>query len=243
MAEDQAARLAGRAALAVIANVAISPPPRRVGMSKGKIWGFGSLLVVLVEQFFHKAVESWFFDKVVHEMNPYESVALQFAIAYGPMIGFVAIGVYLLGHGTWWRKTATASSGVAANAPTTNGHAYLTPRQAVQYLADQSEWGTNPAVAHSSVALLRASQEFRDRASEGRIRAYGISPESHEHEEISKTHWMSFGFAELKLLRDEDDGGSTEMKDFHGGFYNKPGYSAIRIVAEDVYTAWPRRQS
>lgn len=122
------------------------------------------------------------------------------------------------------------------------GTAYLTPRQVVYYMTQHAQWGERAEIRESGMALLRAAHESRERAAEGRIRTFGISPQSHEHEEIPKTLSMTFGLSELELLRDdEDDGGSTDMKDFHGGFYDKPGYFALRALEEDVHATWPRK--
>lgn len=49
------------------------------------------IVCTVVASFSHKAIEAWFFDKVVHQMNPYENFALQWGIP----IGFAVLSIWL----------------------------------------------------------------------------------------------------------------------------------------------------
>jgi hypothetical protein len=60
------------------------------------------------------------------------------------------------------------------------------------------------------------------------------------HEEVPAVHWLSFGL-EYTAMFHEDGECRTEQKGAVGGYYNKPGYSGLRIVAGDVYRMWPKR--
>ena len=124
---------------------------------------------------------------------------------------------------------------------------YLTPYEAIHYLADESQWAEEKAgeVSPNGMAynvMLEAPQEFQERAAEGRIRVYGFDDDTHRHEEIGKTHWMSFGLEYSKVYKPDGDV-RTVPTTFDSAFYNKNGkYSDLRIVADDVYRTWPRSE-
>lgn len=132
---------------------------------------------------------------------------------------------------------------------TVEGHVhYMTAKDAIHYIAQDAAWGAHKEVERtpdglSKNPLLEAPEEFRQRAAEGKIRSYGRSPETHQHELIPKEHWMSFGLDYLALFREDDNGGRTEMKDALGGYYRNKGYNDLRIVTEDVYATWPKRKA
>lgn len=121
----------------------------------------------------------------------------------------------------------------------------LTPYQVLHYMADESKWGVLQSAKQTDEGnthpLVVASDEFQARAQEGKIRAYGISPETHEHEEIAKTHWMSFRLDYVTALDEQGSESGTQMTGFNGGYYNKAGYTDLRIEASDVYATWPKR--
>lgn len=129
------------------------------------------------------------------------------------------------------------ASKVPANA---SGSTYLAVWDVARYLAEQSEWGANRLAQgrSPSLVLLDAFSEFDARAAEGRIRVYGAHPQTHEHQEIPKTHWMSYG---LDPSSDDQEGGRSEPKTAWGGYLGRHGYTELRIVAEDVYRTWPRK--
>jgi hypothetical protein len=72
------------------------------------------------------------------------------------------------------------------------------------------------------------------------VRVFGFNSETGKHEEIDKTHWMSFGlgysgvFRLGERVRTEP---TTMEAAYHGG---SGGYSDLRIVASDVHRTWPR---
>ncbi len=145
-------------------------------------------------------------------------------------------------HRTWWSQkpvVSLASADLDARSPS-----LLTPFQVLHYLIEESQWGVLQAAKQgtddSQHPLLVVADEFRARAQEGKIRAYGVNPETREHEEIAKTHWMSFRLDYVTAL-DEQGSESRTMMVGLGAHYDKPGYTDLKIEASDVYATWPRR--
>jgi hypothetical protein len=131
------------------------------------------------------------------------------------------------------RLSAAASSTVT----------YLIPYEAIHYLADESQWGEEKADTINAEgmhynALLEAPEEFQKRAAEGRIRVFGFNSGTRKHEEIDKTHWMSFGILPRVFRPGEDV--RTEPTTLESAFYQGEGYSDLKITAADVYRTWPR---
>jgi hypothetical protein len=145
---------------------------------------------------------------------------------------------------TWWAPPKKLGGSQAA-ALEAHSPSLLSPFEVLHYMADESKWGLLQAAKQTGEGnthpLVVASDEFQARAQEGKIRSYGISPETHEHEEIAKTHWMSFRLDYVTALDEQGSESCTQMAGFSGGFYNKPGYTDLKIEASDVYATWPKR--
>lgn len=121
---------------------------------------------------------------------------------------------------------------------------YITPYQAIHYMADESEWGTRKAAeiardGMSKNVLLEAPGEFQRRAAEGRIRVYGIGTSGSGHELIDKTHWMTYGLHLEALFKPPFDECHT-WPTISSWPRTLHVYSYLRIEAEDVYRTWPR---
>jgi len=135
----------------------------------------------------------------------------------------------------------------ASSNSASNLGAYLTAYEAIHYLADESQWGADTDSYMSADglkrnALIDAPREFQARAAEGRIRAYGASSKTGNHELIPKTHWMSYGL-DLSKIYKRDAVCSTTPTTFEAGFHAARGgkhiYSDLKIERADVYQVWP----
>lgn len=113
---------------------------------------------------------------------------------------------------------------------------YLTAHDAVHYLADESQWGSQ---REASDALLLAPQEFKEKASEGRISVYGFSSKTKLHELIPKTHWMSYGLDLSTIYFPESQRETKTVPASYELGLPAPAYSDLNIVAADVYQVWP----
>ncbi len=130
-------------------------------------------------------------------------------------------------------------------AATADVSTYLTPYQAIHYLVNESQWG---ALKKAEVTLngdkkntmLEALEEFKKRAEEGRLKAYGYNDKTHLHEFIDKTYWMSAGLDPISCFNSDSENKTTSAT-FESGFHGVPvTYFDLKIEAADVYKTWPR---
>lgn len=154
----------------------------------------------------------------------------------------MALSVFAFVQTVWpnllrWQRSAPALSPASPTA--TSLPTYLTAYESVHYMADESEWGYGQEAAQ---ALLNAPSEFKERASEGKIRVYGASPTTGQHEQIPKTHWMSHAF-DLSTVYQPEANCKTVPATYQASLSETPtGYSDLKVVAEDVSQVWPRSQ-
>src|SRR5436305_789368 len=67
------------------------------------IAGFITLAAAIVDWFARETIKAWFFERVVHSMNPTADVLLE----YGPPLALAGLGIYLLLRGNTPPKQRT----------------------------------------------------------------------------------------------------------------------------------------
>jgi hypothetical protein len=86
--------------------------------------------------------------------------------------------------------------------------------------------------------------EFQQRAAEGKITVYGFNSLTHKHELVPKTFWMSYGL-DIATIFSPDSISRTVPTALGSSFLvvgtGVPVYSDLKIEAEGIYKAWPRK--
>src|SRR4051812_25094983 len=72
------------------------PSSTRLPMSYRKVITAALWIAGGIYEFFREAIKAWFFDKVVHYMNPHEELALVLFVSYGVPLLLILSGLLVL---------------------------------------------------------------------------------------------------------------------------------------------------
>ena len=173
-----------------------------------KIWGGLLIAGSIIDWLFRETIKAWVFDKVVHEMKPYEKTGyetiLQYGVEYGVPILFFLIGVWLLLRKPKFADGSASFKKMAASVypDHPNSPRIDLPTQfrtsIIDFLKELQTNGLN--MLGDNGAILEVVQWLRQGGVDGEIRFWGkLKP--HNRQTIAKqsvltdipaSHWEHF---------------------------------------------------
>lgn len=198
-----------------------------------------SALITLVLWFTKESIKSWFFDRVVHEINSYTALLIE----YAPPTLFAAITIYLLGHGKVWGRKTTHSTkkGESENhfVPIYKGVEYVSER-----IGDAAETQCYPTTLNA----------LRQQAVNGALRMRGRKQLdtadgtcfSSVHTDIPKEYWEKSVLSYLTVSpefknRDSHTNPETAYSWGPKGVHENNRYSSLLIEWNDLLRLWPNK--
>jgi hypothetical protein len=207
-----------------------------------KIFGSINALAAMSWHFILKSIDAWFFDKVVHQMTPFESLAFE----YGPIIVFASLAIYLLGHGVWWGKNISTNKALKSSPDAANWRPMY---KAVEHVADVTD--------DTGVESFDATRKLlRQAASDGRITIRGRKEVSLPgtstptlfstlETNIPKEYWVNSVIAPLATDSLNTDSDHTMPETVYAwgpnGIFEKNRYASLRVDWAEILKLWPRQ--
>lgn len=202
-----------------------------------RISGFLSALLAVFLWFTRGAIEALFFDKVVHEINTYTVILIN----YGPPILFATISIYLLGHGKFWKKNPPLK------AVSTSENSFVPIYKAVEYIAERI------GDTEETLCYPTTLNALRQQAAHGNLRMHGRKQLdtkdgtrfSSIHTDIPKEYWENSTLSSLVVspaFADRDTHTNPETTFSWGpkGIHESNRYSSINVNWDDVLELWPK---